>query len=93
MLPQSEYYQITLNSNGTGGSFDVRFNIARADVFTGDGSDMGNNNGSESGREQLMAVAQGIASGLQAASAPYCDNITVVSITRTPPQDAVPLYP
>jgi len=91
VLPQSEYYQITLNSNGTGGSFDVAFNIARAGVFTGDGSDMGNN--SVPGMDQLMAVAQGIASGLQAASAPYWDNITVVSIIRTPTQDAVPLYP
>lgn len=91
MLPQSEYYQITLNSNGSGGSFDVAFNIARADVFTGDGSDLGN--GSVSGDEQLMAVAQGIASGLEATSGPYWDNITVVSITRTPLKDAVPLYP
>lgn len=91
MLPQSEYYQITLNSNGTGGPFDVAFNIARADAFTGDGSDMGN--GSVSGMDQLLAIAQGIASGLEATSAPYWDNITVVSITRTPPQDAVPLYP
>lgn len=91
MLPQSEYYQITLNSNGTGGSFDVAFNIARADVFTGDGSDMGN--GSVPGMDQLMAIAQGIATGLEETSAPYWDNVTVKSITRTPPPDAVPLYP
>uniref|UniRef100_A0AAU2A2D3 Uncharacterized protein n=1 Tax=Streptomyces sp. NBC_00093 TaxID=2975649 RepID=A0AAU2A2D3_9ACTN len=91
MLPQSEYYQITLHSNGSGGEFDVAFNIARAGSFAGDGSDMGN--GSVPGMDQLMAIAEGIASGLEAASAPYWDNITVVSITRTPPQDAVTLYP
>lgn len=86
----SNYYRITYSSDGSGGQFNFQINICRADAFSGDGSELGN--GSASGIDQLTSLAQAIATGIEAQSAPFWDNISIVSI-ETNPTDPVQIYP
>lgn len=91
MLPDlNNYYKITFNSDGSGGNFNFEVAVARVGAFTGSGGEFGN--GSVPGADQLMAVAEGIASGIQSQSTPYWDNITVVSV-EVNPTDSVQIYP
>jgi hypothetical protein len=74
----TQYYRLTFHSNGSAGEFDFVVLYAHENAYMGDGSECGNN--TASGLEQLTAVAEGIAAGIQAKSAPYWDNITLTSI-------------
>lgn len=81
--PVTDYYHIAYTAEDQSGSvFEFGIDIRRSDYYSGDGSDMGN--GSASGMTQLSAVAEGIATGIQTASAPYWNNVTVVSIDAAP---------
>lgn len=91
LLPAlTKYYRITFHSNGTGGEFDFTVLFAYENAYAGDGSEAGDS--IASGLAQLTAIAEGIAAGFTAESAPYWDNITLVSI-EAQPNEVVSLYP
>lgn len=78
-----EYYHIAYTAEDQSGSgFEFGIDLRRSDYYAGDGTDLGN--GSRPGIEQLTAVAEGIAAGIQQASAPYWNNVSVASIDATP---------
>jgi hypothetical protein len=97
MPPITDYYRIVLQSNGTGGPFQITILVRREDAYSGDGSEMGP--GLVSGDRQLLRLAKGIANGLERAGKPSWDAITVVSIDgnetrqRSIPLPADPVVP
>lgn len=89
--PANEYYRIVYTAKDQSDSeSEFIIDIRRADYYAGDGSDMGNS--TASGIQQLTAVAEGIASGIEASSAPFWNDITVKSIHASP-AEPTRLYP
>jgi hypothetical protein len=78
LTPLTDYYRIVLQSNGTGGPFQITICLRREDIYNGDGTEFGP--GLISGDRQLLRLAKGLANGLERAGKPSWDLVSVVSI-------------
>lgn len=84
LLPAlTQYYRIDFKIiDSGGGESAVSLCVAHPIYFNGDGSELGG--GWKSGAEQLRAVADGLAAGLQDGNSPGWVTVTVSQISAQP---------